>query len=126
MHKPRWDQPALGVTIASLLLLAGCAENPYMARARQTREQAMERDLQAIAGVQQGRTEMLKQTLHVARDRYERDIQATQRNAEILREWPESEVEHWTKKEPAYRAAIQHQLAGDPDSIERTVPYLIY
>lgn len=107
--------------------LAGCStDTPAWRKARQAREQALDRSVAIAGSIENRRSEKLAGTLALLRDRCRRDQAKLNEDLRILRHLPANEVKEWNQREPAYRQAIQHHLQGDPATIETTVPYLVY
>lgn len=118
-----WGMSAVALVVSGAII--GC-ESPAMRKARITREEAMVRSIEQIEYLEHDRGDRLNRTINLIEDKACRDKQATADNLRKLADWLPNEVQEWNCKQPVYQAGIRRQLEGRPESIERTVPHLIY
>ncbi len=86
----------------------------------------IERTLNALAQDEARRPQSLANTVEVARLRNEQDMEKTRRNPEIVIEEIEGEFQLFRGRIPEYERRIGEELRGKPETVERTLPYLLY
>lgn len=115
-----------GFLLAVLLSASAGCDSPAMRDSRVTREQALTRSVHTIGNLDERRNEQLASTGRIIEDRYKLDNKLIRRDMAAIDWLFRDEFDEWTRKQPAYRRSIGHQLEGDPASIERTVPHFVY
>jgi hypothetical protein len=106
-------------------LLAGC-DTPTAREQVARRHDSLRRTVELAADSEAGRPEKLDRTFTMLAQIHERDVERTRGMPAVVGNLVEEEFDRWNERQPAYREAILRELQGNPESIERTLPYVVY
>ena len=117
--------------VASVTLLvclgagAGCDQPNHRAAVAQRQEnlRAMTATLQSI---ERERPENMRGTVAMLKDQNKHDQEQTRANARGVDRAIKDEFRNWRELQPAYRHSIEGLMQGDPGSIDRTIPLILY
>jgi hypothetical protein len=106
-------------------VLAGC-QSPEAQRQIARRHESLRRTANLLVEQEADRPENLDRTFTMLGGMLERDVQRTRRMPQTLGRIVEAEFERWIERQPAYGDAVLRELGGNPESIERTLPLMVY
>jgi hypothetical protein len=105
-------------------LLAGC-QNPEVQRRHARRAENRARTIAMLRKLEARRSDNLAVMMARIEDSYERKCRKTVENRAALQRWWEKEFDRWDESWPRERQRFEELLAGDPESIDRTLPMFL-
>ena len=106
-------------------LLAGC-QNPEMRERHARRKDNLNRTIEMLREAEgEQREQNLARTMTMIEKRYDRDCQQARENTTILKKWWAEQFERWDAARPVYAQRFKELMAGDPDSMRRTLPMIM-
>jgi hypothetical protein len=96
--------------------MAGCAD-PQITKSWARREENRQQLLRELAKRERQHEQHLSEVNTFIERRLADDARQTRDNRRVLDELWQQEFHRWSQREPAYRQAVEEQLAGDEDGV---------
>lgn len=107
-------------------VLAGCDSTPHE-NAISRREQNLQRTGETFMDIEARRYDYLYRTTDRLEKRHQRDMdRAFVENPERVERYIDNEFNRWELRQPLYEEAIIQELQGDPQTIDRTLPDVLW
>jgi hypothetical protein len=111
--------------LPALATVVGCADPAHQQQLALRRDN-MERTLNLFAEAEARRPGNLARTADVARRQNEEDVQKLHRDLDALGRGIDYEFQRFHDRQPLYQRRIGEELRGKPETIEQTLPYVLY
>jgi hypothetical protein len=119
-------RPALALLTTGLALACSACGNREIEKNFARRSQNLRTTVGLMVEEEQRRPACLEKTAGFIERQNKHDVQKTVvENPTTMREWFNEEFNRWERLQPAYQEAIGHELGGNLESIEHTIPYFI-
>lgn len=105
--------------------LGGCGD-PRHEQALAKRANGLADTAEVMKEHETDRGRNLRNTLGVAAEKYQEDVQRTARAPATINERIGEELEKWRAREPYRRRVFQEQIEGHPANINRDLPDVLY
>lgn len=114
--------PFRWLAIAVLIgMLTGC-QNPAVQARHARRAEHREQTIDMLRESEAQRGEKLARTMTLIEKTYERDCRRAGENVTILKKWWADQFKRWEEARPVHAQRFREIMAGNPDSMHRTLP----
>ena len=109
--------------LAGMIFTLGC-QDPAVQTRWERRGENLNKTLSTWNKIEEQRIENLGRGFDWAERRHQLDIDNTRDNAVKIDRRVEWEFDRWEEMQPVYQRRVAKGLRGDPESIQRTYPYI--